>query len=210
MPILAWKELDNVISKTRLNMVQRVLAIVILFSVGFLGCPSSEAATRHEIADRLAEQADRYSRQRGNQFLAISYINKAINLQPKRADLYYQRAFILGRAGRYVHAINDFNRFVNSRKYSHAIRFRADCFMALGMFQKAVNDYMVFLRNAPKDGKVWSYLAEALFFMGRSDLALDATRKGLATGSHWSKRLSELRKKIMAGERITPHKPLSN
>ncbi len=191
-------------------MIQHYLALVVLISIVFLGCIPSQAATRQERADNFAKQADQYSRQKGKHFLAIAYINNAIKLQPKRADLYYKRAHILGRIGQYARAIKDFNRFVNSRKYPHAIRFRADCFMALGMFQNAVNDYTVFLRGAPKDGKVWSYLTEALAFMGRRDLALDAARKGLKTGSHWSKRLSELRRKILSGESITPHKPLSN
>ncbi len=168
------------------------------------------AATREERAEQFAEQAAQYSRQEGKQFLAVAYINRAIKLQPKRVELYYKRAFILGRVGQYALAISDFNRFVNNRKYPHAIRFRADCFMALGMLQKAVEDYTAFLRFDPKDGKVWSYLTESLALMGRKDLALDAARKGLATGSHWSKRLRELQRKVLLGEMITPHKPFSN
>lgn len=191
-------------------MIQRFVTIVLLIIISLFGCTSLQAATRQEIADRLAEQADQYSRQIGKQYLAIPYINKAIELQPKRTDLYYKRAFIFGRAGRYGNAINEFNKFVNNRKYPHAIRFRADCFMALGMFQNAAKDYTIFLRFDPKDGKVWSYLTEALALMGRKYLALGAAEKGLATGSHWSKRLNELKRKILLGENITPHKPLSN
>jgi predicted Zn-dependent protease len=82
--------------------------------------------------------------------------------------------------------------------------------MALGYYQKASEDYLVFLRRAPKDGKVWSYLVEAYALMKRSDLALAAINRGLATGSHWSGKLKELQMQIMMGQKITPHRPFSN
>lgn len=193
------------------DMKSSLLKTIILIFLSLLIWNSIlHAATREESAEKFAEQAAQYSRQKGKHFLAVAYINRAIKLQPKRAELYYKRAMILGRVGQYAPAISDLNRFVNNKKYPHAIRFRADCFMALGIFQKAAKDYTVFLRFDPKDGKVWSYLTEALALMGRKDLALDAARKGLATGSHWSKRLSELQRKILMGEMITPHKPFSN
>ncbi|WP_425484216.1 tetratricopeptide repeat protein [Desulfobacter latus] len=40
--------------------------------------------------------------------MAFQYINKAIRIQPKRSDLYYNRAFIIGRAGNYGKAIKEF------------------------------------------------------------------------------------------------------
>lgn len=170
----------------------------------------SHAVTVQEYVDHLVGQAESFSRQAGKQTLAVAYMNKAIQLQPNRAGLYYKRARIFGRAGMYVNAIKDLNRLVNNKSYPHAIRFRGDCYLALGLFQRAVKDYTAFLRFDPKDGKVWTYLTEALALMGRRDLALEAVRKGLATQSHWAKRLNELQRQIVMGERITPHSPFSN
>ena len=160
--------------------------------------------------ESLIAMAERLSKEEGKEYLAIRYINEAIKQQPKRTELYYKRAFILGRARQYVYAIQDFNIFVKHKNYPHAIRFRADCYMALGNYPQAARDYMTFLRKQPEDGKVWSYLAEAFALMGDRNSALDATGKGLATKSHWSPRLLELQKSILLNEKIKPHKPFSN
>ena len=158
----------------------------------------------------LLEKAEIYSR-RGNHYMALKLCNTALNIQPRNMDIYYRQAFCFGRAGNYVNAIKDFTLVIKRDKsYSHAPRFRADCLVALGNYRGAVADYLTFLRKHPKDGKVWSYLAETYALMGRSDLALRAVNKGLATGSHWSPRLKRIRNKILTGQKVVPHKPFSN
>lgn len=183
-----------------------VISAIFLILIGSINCFS---VTRQEYVNTLVNQADSYSK-KGDHVLAFMAINKAIKLQPKRSQLYYKRAFIIGRSGQYPAAIKEFSRFVNNKNYPHAIRFRGDCFMAVKQMGKAVNDYKRFLNLAPKDGKVWSYLVEALALMGKKKAALDAIRHGLATGSHWSKRLTFLQQQILLGKSIIPHTPFSN
>jgi predicted Zn-dependent protease len=142
--------------------------------------------------------------------METSYINKAIQLQPGNNQLYYRRAMIMGRIGMYAPAIREFSRFVHLKGYPHAVRFRGDCFMALNDMQSAARDYLSFLRKAPRDGKVWLYLAEAYALMGDKRSALEAINRGLAAGSHWSKALDELRTRILTNQAIRAHKPLSN
>lgn len=191
-------------------IIKKMFMIVLFFMVLLLIVPvSGFTKTLQGHVSGLAKKADAYSKQ-GNHPLAFSYINKAIKLQPDNYSLYYTRAFILGRAGQYSRAIKEFSRFVKKDNYPHAIRFRADCFMAINQLQRAANDYAMFLRVAPKDGKVWSYLAETLTLMGNNKSALDALSRGLSTNSHWSDRLLVLQKQILSGQRIIPHKPLSN
>lgn len=160
--------------------------------------------------DSLVAQAETFSRQEGKEYLAVSYINEAIKLQPQREELYYKRAFILGRASLYAYAIRDFTRFVGRKQYPHAIRFRGDCYVGIGDYANAAKDYADFVRLAPSDGKVWFYLAEALALGGNRQAALDAISKGLASGSHWSDRLRELQEDILMNQTIKPHKPLAN
>lgn len=167
------------------------------------------AASLDEKVNFLAAHAIKYSKT-GNYSLAINYINKAIKIQPERMELQYQRALIFGRAGYYPHAIKELSRFVNNQNYSHAVRFRADCYFAINQIGRAVKDYKTFLRNAPNDGKVWSYLAEALYTGGDKNGALKAVIAGLKTKSHWEKRLLELQEKILLNQSIEPHTPLSN
>jgi len=162
-----------------------------------------------KYVDQLSKQAE-FESKKGNHSMAIQYINKAIKLQPKRIDLYYNRAFIIGRAGNYGKAIKEFSQVVSHKKFPHAIRFRADCYMAIGQYERAAKDYLSFLKHAPMDGKVWSYLTEAFVLTGNTKAALTAVQKGLAIRSHWSKRLMRLQEQIVMGESITPHIPLSN
>jgi tetratricopeptide (TPR) repeat protein len=159
--------------------------------------------------DQLAKQAVAESKN-GNYSMAFQHINKAIRLQPKRINLYYDRAFIIGRSGNYRKAIEELSRFVAHRNFPHAIRFRADCYMAIGMYERATKDYLNFLKKQPKDGKVWSYLSESFALMGNTKAALWAVQKGLATRSPWSKRLMILQQQILGGKLIAPHQPFTN
>jgi tetratricopeptide (TPR) repeat protein len=188
-----------------------ILISATVFVWGAITAPvfAQGGSIQHEVKNLVAK-AEQYSRQPGKGPLALSYMNKAIQLQPGNRDLYYRRAFVMGRMGAYAAAIQEFSRFVNMRGYSHAIRFRADCFMALNDFERASKDYLAFLRNAPGDGKVWLYLAESLALMGDKRSALKAVEKGLASGSHWAEALEKMRIKILTNQMIKPHKPLSN
>jgi tetratricopeptide (TPR) repeat protein len=194
--------------KYRKSLFSGCIISLVLFGAVTSGEDTFQAA--QTSVESLVAQAEQFSRQEGKEFLALKYINAAIKLQPKREDLYYRRAFILGRAGQYIYAVKEFNRFVKSLKYPHAVRFRGDCFMALGDYRQAAKDYSAFLNSAPMDGKVWSYLAEALVLMGARQAALDTIAKGMATESHWSERLRELRESILLNKSIKPHKPFSN
>jgi tetratricopeptide (TPR) repeat protein len=172
----------------------------------------------------LLSIANTYSKQ-GKHVLALEAIGQAIKLRPGDFGLYYKSAFEWARAGNYVKAIEDFTKVIRADRvnaiknktklhFAQAYRYRADCFMGIGYMQKAAADYIQFLGGFPngtsKDGKVWCYLAETFSLMGRNGLALKAIQKGLATGSHWTPKLISLQRQILSGEKITPHKPLSN
>jgi predicted Zn-dependent protease len=187
------------------------IIVAVVFVWGTIATPAfAQSDIMQHKLKTLVEKADRYSRQPGKGELALSYMNKAIQLQPGNKDLYYRRAFVMGRIGAYSAAIQEFSRFVNMQGYDHAVRFRGDCFMALNDFRSASRDYLAFLRKAPGDSKVWLYLAESFALMGDKKSALEAVDRGLATGGHWSKALQNMRIKIMTDQRIIPHKPLSN
>lgn len=169
----------------------------------------ADAGSTGSNLNSLAAESVKLSKQ-GKHFLAINYINRAIKIQPDNLSLYYKRAFIFGRAGFYRHSIKDFNRVVGKKNYPHAVRFRADCYVAINKIGRAVKDYKCFLKNAPKDGKVWLFFAEALYLGGDRKGALKAIKIGIKTKSHWEKRLIQLQKKILFNEFIIPHTPLSN
>ena len=180
--------------------------------------PCMAGATDQKV-EALSRRAKAYMK-KGDYIYALKCYDNAIHLEPSNLGLYYGRAFALGRAGNYMAAINDFTLVIKkdemhakknktTTNFCHAPRFRADCYMALGCMQKAVKDYIKFLKSN-KDSKVCSYLAEAFSLMGRNDLALKAIQKGLSTPSGWTGKLRAMQQRILTGKKITPHEPLSN
>lgn len=188
------------------NLCFFILLLVLSVLISFR---SVNAADSDRYVDSLVKKSENYSRLE-KYSLALMHINQAIKIQPRNPSLYYKRAFITGKAGYYAFSIKDFSKLINNPGFPHAVRFRGDCFMALNNMNMAVKDYKAFLKKGYKDGKVWSYLAEALYLAGERQQALAAVNKGLSFKSHWRSRLLELKKKIVSGEPVEPHKPFLN
>lgn len=198
----------------------KIFFFILFFSTLWVAVDSqlSFAVTLEQKVHFLLEKAENYSK-KGNNDFALKMCNEAIRLQPQNLDAYYRRGFVFGRAGSFGNAIRDFTLVMkhdekNERLRFPAVRkFRADCFVAIGYLQNAIDDYSIMLkRNGRNDksGKIWFYLAETYALMYRTDSALYAIKKGCATGSHWCKKMKILEKKILTGQKIVPHKPLSN
>jgi len=194
--------------------VTRALHLLVL-STFFLILFASQMCHALEQAQQLMRNAVTYSKQ-GNHMMALKLSEQAIKLEPTNIALIYQRASVWGRGGYYANAIKDLSQVIREdelaarKKFPAARKFRAECFVATGQMQKAVDDYNVLLRGNPQSGKIWYYMAETLAVMKRMDWALQAVERGIATGTHWSKNLETLKKEILSGQEITPHKPFSN
>ena len=177
---------------------------------------STFAITRQEYVNDLVSKASHYSRQEGKSFLAINYINEAVKLQPGNLNIYYKRAFIYGRLGLYTESIKDLNFILRSKsgrkKFTSALKYRAECYSAIGEYARAIADYkrMINNRTTKKSGKMWYYYAELLWFIGNKGEALKAVNIGLKTGSHWVGKIKTLENKILSGERVKLHRPFSN
>jgi len=107
--------------------------------------PLSSAATVEQKVHFLLAKAEVYSKKQGKHALALKYCNQAIKLQPGNLRPYYRRAFVWGRKGNYVNAIKDFSFVIRKdkmkrkgRRFPAAPRFRADCYVAMGYYKKAV------------------------------------------------------------------------
>ena len=151
--------------------------------------------------------------------MALKCCNEAIKLQPNNLAGYYVRGFVFGRMEDYKSAVENFSLVIRQDeknkklKFSKARKFRADCYLGLGLFKYAAKDYSIMVKRDPKSnksGKLWFYLAEACALMGESNAAFSAIKNGCKTGSHWCKKMEILQKKILLGKKIVPHKPLSN
>ena len=191
--------------------VSKDYTIVILFLIFGLVLTQFTSAYSQDKVAFLLNNAKHLSKQ--EQYLqALNYVNQAIRLQPQNIQAYNLRGFIYGRSGQYIKAIQNFTIVIKYGKTRivAAHRFRADCFFQLGNMKAAIKDYHTFLKVNPKDGKVWSYLAEAYYATGDIKNAHKSINRGLKGGSHWAGRLQSLRNSFLLGEQIEYHEPLRN
>lgn len=177
------------------------------------------ASPAEQRVEALLSHAEKIAQDRANHMMVMKLCNEAIRLQPREVGTHYRCGLILGRMGDYVGAVRNFSYVITNDgsggklKYPAARKLRADCFMGLGMMQNAIDDYSHIVKENPKGnktGKIWFYLAEAFALANRKDLALNAIEQGCATGSHWCERMRSLQQKIIKGEEIIAHQPLSN
>ena len=194
-----------------LNIVLLIISIIINVS-------ETNALTVDQKVQTLLSRAEHFSK-KGNHQMALKFCNEAIKLQPNNLAGYYVRGIVFGRMEVYIDAIENFSLVIkkeernNKLKFPAARKFRADCFLGLGIYKYAVKDYLIMLKRNPKSdssGKIWFYLAETYAVIGEKNAALSAIKKGCKTGSHWCDHMKILQQKILLGEKITPHKPLSN
>lgn len=83
-----------------------------------------------------------YEYEMGSCFYAIRDLTQAIELNPKYAEAYNNRAFINMKVKRYDRVLSDLNKAVELRpNYPHALMNRGDYYKHLGDKTKAIADY---------------------------------------------------------------------
>ncbi|MDY0263344.1 tetratricopeptide repeat protein [Syntrophotalea acetylenica] len=200
-----------------MKLVKEILCCLLVFGLLALGAQSAMADALSDRTNALIKSADAYAKQ-GNIVAALQQYDKALSMRPGDLAIYYQRGLMFGRVGHYTSAINDFSLIIQReassrrKRFPSARKYRAEGLVGLGQYQMAIEEYKAQLRqgSGAGNGKIWYYLAETYALMHRNDLALDAIKRGLATGSHWSGKMENLRTKILTGQKIVPHKPFSN
>ena len=194
-----------------LNIVLLIVSIIVNVSV-------SNALTVDQKVQTLLSRAE-YLSKKGNHQMALKFCNETIKLQPNNLAGYYVRGFVFGRMKFYKGAIENFSLVIKKDErnkklnFPKARKFRADCYLGLGIYEYAAKDYSIMLKKNPKSnksGKIWFYLAETYALMGKKNAAFSAIKNGCKTGSHWCNQMKVLQQKILLGKKITPHKPLSN
>ncbi len=200
-------------------MLFRSKCLISILAAVFIYCAMTtpvfaQNGTLQQNVKMLVAKADQSLRHESQKHLAVDYINRAIKLQPLNLGLHYKRAFIFGRLNLYHEAIRSLNFVIandpNRRKFPSALKYRAECYAAIGDYARAVSDYHKMLSRGRGDGKIWYYFAELLWFLGDHGQALGAIDRGLMTDSHWKGKLLKLREKILTGKKAQLHIPFSN
>jgi len=102
----------------------------------------------------------------GNLTKAFDDINRAIQLDRKRADSYYNRAFLyLYKKCEYELALQDYTKAIalGARKIEKAYSSRGYCYEKLKMWNNALEDYSRAIDLDPKDH--WSHCGRARMYV---------------------------------------------
>ena len=103
--------------------------------------PTSPYPTNLVTAADWLALAD-YEYESGSCFYAIRDLNRAIELNPKYAEAYNNRAFINMKVKRYDRVLSDLDKAIELRpNYPHALMNRGDYYKHLGDKTKAIADY---------------------------------------------------------------------
>jgi tetratricopeptide (TPR) repeat protein len=128
-----------------------------------------------------------YYIKRGNDFYeksdypnAIKEYTKALQLDPKNADIYFVRGYCNRQIGENLRAIADYTKAVEiAPNFSDAYYNRAWTYSEEGEYDKAVEDYTKAIKIAPNDGLAYGGRGFAYEMRGDLDLAIADYRKAL-------------------------------
>jgi len=126
-----------------------------------------------------------YQARQGNQEKAIEYFTKSIEVNPKDADSYYNRAYaqhLLG--GKEKQTISDYSKSLelNPNDYEAHMN-RGLIYMKMGNNEKAISDYKESIRIKPDCSIVYGNLGNAYKLNSDNEKACENWKKSLELGN---------------------------
>ena len=110
--------------------------------------------------------------------VAIDTFTKAMEKDGSNANLYFQRARLLTKKGKYEDALNDFENGIElCPACSEVWREIGDINMILGEYEKAASNYTMAINQNPNDESICHSLGEAKFLLGYYDQAIKNFKK---------------------------------
>jgi tetratricopeptide (TPR) repeat protein len=153
------------------------------------GCQTTQNATS------CCDQARAYESE-GQYFEAISEYNKAIEINPRCTEAYFNRGNIYQRWGQFDHAISDYNKAIeiglmNSEVYNN----RGNALQRKGHYDRAVSDYNKAIEIDPKNARAYSNRGVAYHLKAEYEKAWKDVHKAQSLGFQVPEEfLKELRK----------------
>ncbi len=137
-----------------------------------------KARVNNEIGTACAE--------RGQYEKAISFLDKAISLNPNYAEPYYNRGTVYGRLGQYQRTVDDCSEALRLKPdYVNAYNNRGNAYAALGAYQKAIEDYSSAIHMMPNYIPAYINRADAYLKSGNKKSACLDARRICESGNCW-------------------------
>ena len=152
------------------------LLMVLMGTWPLSGCQTTPVATNY------CDQARAYESE-GQYFEAISEYNKAIEINPRCTEAYFNRGNLYQRWGQFDYAISDYNNAieigpVNTEVYNN----RGNAFQRKGHYDRAISDYNKAIEFDSKNAKAYSNRGVAYHLKGEYDEAWEDVHKAQSLG----------------------------
>ena len=109
---------------------------------------------------------------KGKRYQAIDALTRAIEIEPKYADAYFNRGWAYYQLARYKEAIADYTRTISLKQYTaDAYASRGDAYRALNNMQNAITDYTASLKRS-KNASVLTKRAKGYLDTGKFNDAI--------------------------------------
>ncbi len=152
--------------KRKGNPLRIYLRIQVLNESGLVGCVYNNLAGAYTDA--------------GHSNQALSYLNKAIKLNPKFALAFNNRGNAYGKLGQYQKAISDFNKAIElNPKDATAFNNRGTAYGRLGQYQQAISNFNKVIELNPINAKAFNNRGNAYCGLGQHQRAISDFNKAI-------------------------------
>ena len=143
----------------------------------------AECATTEEIKEtdpvKLLNQGIALGRE-GQYDLSIAFFNKAIEINPSCAEVYYNRGLSYKNKGHHFKAISDYTKAIElSPMYYAAYNNRGNAYCAKGKYDKAISDYSKSIELNPWNAMTYSNRGIAYDKKSQYDKAISDLNKAI-------------------------------
>lgn len=163
-----WKERDIVLAKS----------LVKIFGSCFLfGCVIMGSGCGSILSEKALENGAAFE-EKGQLTEAMAEYNRAIELDPRNTNAYYNRASLYQKQGKPEAAFADFNKIIEiNPNYSQSYYGRGLIYDGQGQRDKAIAEYTKAIENNAYSG--FAYLKRAVAYNSKGEYrkALDDARK---------------------------------
>ncbi len=128
----------------------RIIVKIFLILTILIGCETAEQINETDPVALL--KAGKAFGKKGQYDQSIVYFNKAIEIEPKFAEAYFNRGFAYQEKGQYDKAIPDYNKAIEINPRHDAVyNNRGNAYAARGKYDKAIADYTEAIELNPMD-----------------------------------------------------------
>ena len=159
------------------------LSVLVLINLFIVGCPKpQQQQSKMEDVQNYNKLGISYGK-KGQYDQAIFYFNKALEINPKIAVVYYNRGLAYDNKSQYDQAISDYTKAIElNQRYADAYYNSGLAYDNKSQYDQAISDYSKTIEIDPKYASAYNNRGFAYFLLKEYDKAWNDFNKAQALG----------------------------